>query len=538
MIGSSRARRRDSLALGIWVAIVIASGVAWGLCFGREERPLLGWVALVPLVLLGGAGGVPYAIWGREVPGPSPARAFALGWLHGVVSWTVSIPWIIDTVGTYGGLPRWLAVLALLALAVYLGLYHAIFAGLGSAMARTANLPQMANVGGGAWTAWLILPCLWVALEWVRGWALSGFPWNLAAYSWAEMPGALPLAAWIGAFGVSWLVVAANVAVARALARRSAGALLAGGASIAAALVLGWWVPPPVLSTPDPGAKVVKPKIVRIVQPNTGIFTRADDPRVVEGYRRLFALSECGEASLVVWPESAAWPYDLERDQGYRSDVLALLEEGCELLLNGTTRVGDRYFNSALLASAQGVQARYDKTQLVPFGEYVPLGGALPFLRQIARLAGEFSAGVERNLLPWGDERLGVAICFEIIFPRQVAERVERGATILVTLTNDAWYGDTSAPVQHLRAARFRAAENRRPVLRAAITGISAVIDPYGRVLERIAVGRQGVIERPVVGQRTRTLASRWPSLVPVGCAFASVVWLIGLGWAARRARP
>ncbi len=143
--------------------------------------------------------------------------------------------------------------------------------------------------------------------------------------------------------------------------------------------------------------------------------------------------------------------------------------------------MGERVYNSAFTVGPGGRATRYDKRHLVPFGEYVPLAGVFSFVDKLARNAGDFATADRLVLLPWGRERIGMAICYEIVFPAEVAATVADGATLLATITNDAWYGDTAAPWQHYAAARFRAAENRRPLVRAAITGVSAVVAPDGR---------------------------------------------------------
>ena len=191
---------------------------------------------------------------------------------------------------------------------------------------------------------------------------------------------------------------------------------------------------------------------------------------------------------------------------------------GCPVLINTTLAGPDGVFNSLLLIDGQADPLRYDKVHLVPFGEYVPLAGWLPFLDKIARHAGEFLTGARAELLPWSDEVLAPAICFEITFPTEVAERVRRGGTLLITVTNDSWYGDSWAPWQHYRAARFRAAENGRYLLRAAITGISAVVRPDGSVDSQLDVGEQGVLAAAVSGSDRLTLYSRAPWLGPGAC--------------------
>lgn len=494
--------RNGRLAAWAWIALAVVSGVAWGLCFGRQGLVVAPWVALAPLVLLLGH-----------------PRAGRLAFLHGLASWVVAIVWIAPTLHTYGGLAWPLAACGLLLLSAYLALYHWAFARLGRGV----------WVAGG-WLPLVALPALWVALEWLRTHLLSGFPWNLAAYSWVAVAGALPLAAWIGAYGVSFLVLFTAAGVAMAVRHRrwepAALALLVPLALLALGERFGAGSPPADAAGGREGAPV------RLVQPDIPNLVAWDPAAAEADYRKLLRLSDqaCDRpGALLIWPESAAWPYSYESDPRLAADAGALAARGCPLLLNSIHQQGDRTFNSVYLVTGEGgPPQRYDKRHLVPFGEYVPLGSVLPFIGHLARNAGSFSAAGRVQLLDWGGERLGVAICFEVTLPGEVAELTRHGATLLATVTNDAWYGDTSAPWQHLRAARFRAAENRRPMLRAAITGVSAVIGADGRVEGELGVGEEGVIRARVTGRGGLSPFVRAPWLVPLACsllAASAIFW-------------
>jgi len=188
------------------------------------------------------------------------------------------------------------------------------------------------------------------------------------------------------------------------------------------------------------------------------------------------------------------------------------------------------------VVAPDGTSVRYDKRELVPFGEYVPFAGVFGFVDTMARNAGNFVSAEELTLLPWrpegaagegGTELLGAAICYEIVFPGLVADAVRDGATMLVTITNDAWYGDTAAPWQHYAAARFRAAENRRPVLRAAITGVSALVAPDGGERARLDPFARGVVEGRVEGRRQLSPFSRAPWLVPLASTLLALAALL-----------
>ncbi len=471
--------------MGPWL-LAFAGGGLWGLCFGKNPLVVVPWVALVPLLLLLGQ-----------------RRTTLLGFVHGLGFWLISIPWIAPTLEHYGQLPGWLAILGLIAGSSYLALYQALFAGIGSRFWRR-----------GGWISWLGLPALWVAIEWLRTHLFNGFPWNLAGQSWVEVPGALPLAGWVGIFGISFLVVLSNVSVAQAWATRS---WRAGFVTISLCLVAlavgGRWSGSNIEFT---DSSVLS---VRLLQPNFEIMMDWNRERVDQNYGELFSMSQraCDSPdALVIWPESAAWPYSFGRDATFRHDVERFARESCPVLLNSSTTsdLGDH--NSVLLVSESGLEGQYDKHLLVPFGEYVPMSRWVPFLNQIARGAGAFSPGTDVSPLTWQDQELAIAICYEITFPEEVARQVRLGSSVLVTVTNDAWYGDSSAPWQHFHAARFRAAESRRYLVRAALTGVSAIVAPDGSVEQQLGVGERGILAADLPGARGRTLYSSAPWVVPV----------------------
>jgi apolipoprotein N-acyltransferase len=502
----------------LWLLLAVAGGVVWGLAFGRVPLGLGAWLALAPLPLL-----------------LSHRRAGSLAFLHGFACWETGLYWIVPTLRQYGGISLPLAVLLTSILAAYLALFHAAFGWLGGPLWRRAS-------DGDRWAPALwALPALWVALEWLRTYFLGGFPWNLSAYAWIAVPGALPLAAFLGAYGISFLVMLVAVAVAAATVR------LAGrrprpwrplAAGLLAPLLLlpvaGRWSLRRAAAEGEHQATAGVP--VRLLQPNVANQAGWDPQRALRDYYKVVAMSRaaCQPGTLVIWPESAGWPFEYRRDELLDRDLEAMAAQGCGVLFNSDSPAGrgdPHAYNSAwLLAPGGAPPLRYDKRHLVPFGEYVPFERVLFFAKTVARNIGQFLPAERLALLPWRGELLGPAICYEVVFPEETAALAEAGATILVTITNDGWYGDTWAPWQHLRAARFRAAESRRPMLRAAITGVSAVIAPDGSVRAELGVGEEGVIRAMVRGERQMTPYARLPWLPPLAATVVAVAAILALG--------
>ncbi len=517
--------------------LALASGLLWGAAFGRTSWILGGWLALSPLLVLLGH-----------------PRAGRLAYLHGLAAWGLGLSWIPATLTRFGGLPGVAAGGCLLILASYLALFEVAFARLGRAF----------WLRGGA-TALVGLPALWVGLEWLRAHLIGGFPWNLAAYAWVDVPGALPLSAWIGAYGVSFLVLFANVGVAQTWMAPARADGAEGGLRVRVApLAIALLVPLLLLglggrATHRAGLDRQIERIergdfgrpVRIVQPNLPIRTDWDPEQAYRDYRRAIELASdsCEPGALVVLPESALWPFSYDHDPVLRNDLATLVARGCSLVFNSQTSASEtKIFNSAYLLSPVPPEVtRYDKRHLVPFGEYIPFSALLGWVGRMARGIGEYTPGADVVLLPWKgagaahhaleapDDRVGMAICYEVVYPEDVADLSRAGATILASVTNDAWYGDTWAPYQHLRAARFRAAENRKPLLRAGLTGVSALIGPDGAEQERVPLGTTGVIRARVTGEEGVTPYARAPWLPPLLASLFALFAIIRCRWSTSR---
>jgi apolipoprotein N-acyltransferase len=393
------------------------------------------------------------------------------------VHFAFTVSWVVEVMNLHGGLPLPVAWAVMLLLASYLALYPALCAVL------TARAIRQFGVNG----LWLA-PALWVATEWLRGWVGGGFPWALLGTSQATVTPVIQLASVTGVFGVSALVALVSAAAAvTVLSKETRQRWAAAGvlALLILVIALGTWrVTGGSLVTRGPVLKV------GLLQGNV---EHKWDPRyrdeILSRYLRLTSQVITAGARLVVWPESST-PFFFEAESVYAAPIRELARTTHTSMIIGTDQferdaAGDRIYNSAVMLGEDGSsRGTYRKMQLVPFGEYVPLKSLLFFIGPLVQKVSDFSPGTDPVVLESADVKTGVAICYEVVYPWIPRAFAARGAQLLTTITNDAWFGLSSAPYQHFEQASVRAVEQGRYLVRAANTGISGVVDPYGRVLQ------------------------------------------------------
>ncbi|WP_374297801.1 apolipoprotein N-acyltransferase [Sphingomonas sp.] len=451
-------------------------------------------------------------------------RAAVIGLFWGWGNFAGGLYWLTNAILTDVARFWWLVPIAVPALSLPLGLFVAV----PTAVAR------MVPAG---WSRVLVFSGCWVLSELLRGVVFTGFPWNLMGSAWAF--NALPLqgAAWFGVQGLSLLTVLA--ACSPLLGWRAMGA----SASALAAFGLFGWLR---LSEPAPAPRDVT---LLLIQANIAqdLKWRPEARAMIleryleitrEATQRAAAQLPPGHRMVVLWPEAAV-PFLIADDEDIRHLVADALPEGA-ILLAGTVRAefgegrrAQRIFNSLVaIDAAATVRAVYDKVHLVPFGEYMPLQGLIPI--RLVTGGMDFSAGPGvRTLDVPGLPPFGPLVCYEVIFPAAVV-----GATRpewLVNVTNDAWYGVSAGPYQHLATARLRAVEEGLPLARVAQTGVSAVFDAYGRETGRIPLGTTGVLQVQLPGAIAPTLFSRFGLWIPGVLAVAMTM----LGWiSGQRRKP
>ncbi|MBI4012334.1 MAG: apolipoprotein N-acyltransferase [Candidatus Rokubacteria bacterium] len=489
MAGSGR---RETLAR---VAAAAAAGFALHLAYPRPGWDLLGWVSLAPVLVL-------------AATARSPGSAFLEGWIGGAAFFVPLLRWLTHTMTTFSTLSWPLAVLVLLALAGYLALYWGAVAA------------ALTWVGGrlGPGALWLA-PACWVAAELARTFVLSGFPWGLLGYVPYRRLALIQIAAWTGVYGVSFLLVLVNTALAWGLLHRTRAATGLGVAvvvlSVGATLAVGARHTAEVTGRLPVG--IVQGSIDQAIK-----WDRAYQRTTLDAYAALTRRAAAG-SRLVVWPEAAVPAY--VRYEPWVLDWLTRLsaDAGVPLLVGApdASREGrtTRYLNSAFLVRPQGLEARYDKMHLVPFGEYVPLKGLLFFVEAIAAEIGDFSPGRQRVIFPLEGAPFGTVICYEVIFPDLFRRFVQDGARFMVNITNDAWFGDSGGPLQHLAMVPLRAVENGVAVARAANTGVSALVSPSGAIGPELPLFHRGVLRVEVPLRGTPTFYTRFGDLFAFACA-------------------
>jgi apolipoprotein N-acyltransferase len=407
---------------------------------------------------------------------------FLLGAATGVVYFGGALYWIVTVMTDFGHLALPLALIA----GLLVVLYQAIFPGL---FALILGLAVRVFGVSGVWLA----PFIWVAIEWVRSSIGGGFPWALLGSSQATVIPVAQVASVAGVFGLSWLVALVSSASAAVALSRKAVHLRG---TIATAVLLFVVATAGALRVAE-GSLARSGEVLRVglVQGNIEQSVKWDPSFREPIIRRYIDLSRQvigAGASLVVWPESST-PYYLDVDPVLSAPLRRLAAEartpfivGTNEIEAGATREQNRIYNSAVDIGPDGLsRGAYRKMRLVPFGEFVPFRNLLFFLDRLVESVGDFTPGVVPTVLESDGRRVGVSICYESVYPWISRAFVQRGSRLLATITNDAWFGRTSAAYQHFEQGALRAVEEGRYFIRAANTGISGAVDPYGRVITR-----------------------------------------------------
>jgi apolipoprotein N-acyltransferase len=493
--------RRDYL-------IAAVSGGLLALSFPKTGFSLLTWIAFVPLLLVTGQ--------------KSPLKAGKLGFVAGLAAYGGILYWINIAVTTYGKLPLAVSLIVYTILVAYLAGFWGFLLYL-VRWCEQRGIPVL-----------LSFPCLWVGLEFIRSFLFTGFPWASLGYTQYRLLPLIQMADITGVYGLSYLIAFTNVIVylfIKAFVKNEGKASYPVKGTVALlvmvilALAYGFFQ----LRLKPAGV----PLTIALVQGSIDQSKKWDpafQDATITIYDRLTRQAAAGGVDLVVWPESAV-PFLFQDGQPQALRIPALAARIRSTIVFGSPAYEKRegkvtFLNSAFLVSSTGkVIGRSDKVHLVPFGEYVPLKGMLPFVNKLVEGVGDFSPGSSITPLDAGKFKFGVLVCYEGIFPELSREYVQSGADLLVNITNDAWYGRSSAPYQHLSMAVFRAIENRVPLVRAANTGITAVIDRNGRIVRQTGLFEEAFLREQVMKGNAGSIYTT------IGDAFAILCLVLSAGF-------
>ncbi|MCP4668243.1 MAG: apolipoprotein N-acyltransferase [Deltaproteobacteria bacterium] len=505
------------------ILLAILSGLMLTASFPPGKFSFLAWVALVPLLV--------------SVDRASPSLAFRLGFVAGAAHFTTLMYWIVMVLGHYGNMNAIVSLGPFFLLCFFLALYPALFS-----MLTTCLKDSRFEV--------ILMASFWVSLEYIRGVFLTGLPWCLLGYSQYEHLHLIQVADITGVYGVSFLIVLFNGLIFHLLFKgkeKGRGVLKRESLIIALAAAVAVAYGSFRLSQGLPGGDA--PTLLRtaVIQPNIDQSVKWDptyQSKTMSIYEGLTRSSYGFRPELIVWPE-AALPFFFQNNAKFAPRVFSLAEESGALLIFGSPaykRAGrtTRYYNRAYLIGRENKPPQhYDKVHLVPFGEYVPFKSLLSFVNRLVPAAGDFASGHAKGPMRHGELSPGVIICFEAIFPDLARAHARGGAKILVNMTNDAWFGMSSAPHQHLSMAAFRAVENKRPLVRAANTGISAFIDAHGKIVLRGSLFTRETLKASVnVTQSPFTFYTRFGDIFAFLLLAFSSIKLLSFFWHRKNAKP
>jgi apolipoprotein N-acyltransferase len=508
-----------------WI-LALLSSVLQILVFPKPNLYFLAWIAMAPLLyaLLRGRGGEgelfdpegrslrPFTLW----------QGFLIAWASGVAWYVGTCYWIYPVMNGYGKTGAAWAIVITALYCIIMGMHHGAFGALVVLMGRRSTMGNRRPL--------LLAPVFWVAIEFFRE-RVTGVPWNPLGNSQIDNIPFARIAQTTGVYGLSFAVMLVNCAFVAALllwGRRRKN-LLISAAAAAVALQIGVFAKPD-LFTPTHQAVLVQENVPLLDQkewtPEYFDHTIAD---LVQLSVQAEPHHSTGNPGLMVWPESPA-PFFIA-DPRLQKWLTALAQSTNSYLVIGSLgetedAKGERHLlNSALVMDPRGnVVGRYDKIHLVPFGEYVPLQDLLFFANKLTREVGDFGRGTERKVFDLNGTRYGVFICYESVFPGEVREFTANGAQVLVNISDDLWYGETSAPWQHLQMSRMRAMENHRWVLLATNNGTTAAIDPFGRVVKQARRNVRTTLIAPYAPENEITFYSRYGDIFAWICVVISIL--------------
>ena len=492
------------------ILFAILSGVLLILSFPQYGWGFVAWFAFIPLL---------FAL--HRVT--SIRKAMQLGFITGVVGYTGIIYWIAYVVVNYGYLPVYLGIIIMLLLACYLSIYFALFAA--GIVYFKKKIPL-----------YIIAPVFWICLEYCKSQLLTGFPWENLGYSQYLNLYLIQFADILGVFGLAFLIILVNVSLFEVIIKRSKREYII--AAVVALVLISVYIYgilrvnyiDELLQNP-----LTTSMEVSLIQGNIDQSIKWNEnyqKETLNIYEDVTMKNIPASGGLIVWPETAV-PFNFQDENDLHRQIVNLAIKTKSDFIFGSMSYLRRshnvdFYNSAYLLSPQGkVKGKYNKVHLVPYGEYVPLRNVFPFIQGLTAGIGDFSTGNGYFPLSLADRKIGVLICYEAILPFAARMYKNESAELLVNITNDAWFGSTSAPYQHLSMTIFRAVETRLYLVRAANTGISAIVDPRGHIESQTNIFQKDSLKGKVKFLNIPTFYAKHGDILVYVCFMISIICLL-----------
>lgn len=493
------------------VALAGLSGLMLTASFPSLNLEWIAWISFIPLFI--------------ALQDQSPSNAFKLGLITGLCHYGTLLYWIVVALSRYGSIPLIPSLAVLVLLVVYLALYPAFFA---LFLARIAPFSLSSYLGAG----------IWVSLEYARAHLLTGFPWCLLGYTQFLRLPLIQIADITGVYGISLLVILVNFILYKLLfhslyegKKYLAAEVVIIAIMVGVTLVYGYYH----LRGRSEGGAGERTLRAVIAQGNIDQSIKWDEDfqhTTVSIYYALSQVSAPFRPHIIVWPETAV-PFFFQ-DNTHLSQLVYRVARitGADILFGSpayeTKGNTLSYYNRVYTLHGDGEYEHYDKVHLLPFGEYVPLKRFLPFVHRLVPAAGDFTPGKRLKPLTSSDLLVGPLICYEAIFPELSRELSLQGAELLVNVTNDAWFGRTSAPYQHLSMAVLRCVETRLPMARAANTGVSAFILSNGKIVKQSGLFTRELLTEELRLGHHKTFYSHYGDIFAIIVLIGTISWLIG----------
>ncbi len=488
---------------------VILCGAITGFAFPKFNLSFFSWFSLIPLFFI--------------LSKKKPRQGFLLGWIAGSSYYAVLLYWIPDVPSHYGGLSVPVSLLIYAGFVCFLGLTWAAFSFCFVKIYKSFPI-----------LSFFLAPFLWVSLEYIITHLLTGFPWGLLGYGQYKNLFFIQMATITGVTGLSFILVLFQSFFVLSMKLRKKAPFFAALTLVLLIHVSGFVSIKDIpVQENSFSAAVIQGNVSSDIQWGHLSFTEIE--ALFNQHLRLSRNAALKNNDLIIWPEFSVplcfgCSYGIYQE--FKNRLYQFVQEtGCALLLGTNEKIETeretQYYNTALCLKPDLSQSEYHKIHLVPFGEYTPYKKVFAFISRVTHAIGDVTPGEQFVLHELEGNRFGSPICYEIIFPDLVRKFTKNGANFLVTITNDGWYGRSSAPYQHFSIAVLRAVENRRYLLRSATTGISGIIDPYGRILSQSKLMTQTFLDETVTPLYKNTVYTKYGDVLPYISLTLTVFFLI-----------